>query len=73
MAAELVDTVLLNTLPKDSRSPCVGAAPDSGVAVAVHWWGSGFFQMAADGQCETIYLLLRCALSLKNKDKEVVW
>ena len=29
-------TARLTTLPKDSRSPCVGAAPDSGAAV-VHW------------------------------------
>ena len=45
--------VRLTTLPKDSRSPCVGAdvgaAPDSGAAV-VHWLGSDF-QMA-DGQCD---------------------
>ena len=31
--------------------------------------GSGFFQMA-DGQCGAVgnYFLLRCALSLKNKE-----
>ena len=59
------DSTILTTLPKDSRSPCVGAAPDSGAAVVVHWWGSDFFQMA-DGQCETIFLL-RFALSLKTR------
>ena len=59
--------VILTTLPKDSRSPCVGAAPDSGAAVVVHWWGSDFFQMEEDGQCETIYLLLRCECVVVEK------
>ena len=57
---------ILTTLPKDIRSPCVGAAPDSGAAI-VNWLGSGFFQMA-DGQCAVRNYLLRCALSLKIKE-----